>query len=243
MTPLRIFIGYDSREPLALEVCAFSISRRASAPVSFTPLNVNHLKSIYTRGPNGTTEFSLTRFLVPYLSGYEGVSIFMDCDFLVRCDIYEVLKAAEPAASVSICPHDYTPRAGLKATGVQTTYPRKNWSSLMVFNNAVCRKLTPEYVNTASPTDLHRLAWTSLYGVLPLDFNWLVGEYAPNPNARILHYTLGTPCFSAYRQSDHADLWFEELAAMNRPLEHWIRDNGPDELAHLAGYPLPSELF
>src|SRR6476469_10822114 len=91
VTPLRIFIGFDSREPIALSVCAHSIQRRSSGPVTIIPLNVNHLRGVYTRGPNGTTEFSLTRFLVPYLSNYEGVSIFMDCDMLVQCDMYEVL--------------------------------------------------------------------------------------------------------------------------------------------------------
>jgi hypothetical protein len=135
MTPLRIFIGYDSREPIALSVAAHSISRRASGPVTFIPLALPHLKGIYTREPNGTTEFSLTRFLVPYLSGYEGVSIFMDCDFLVKCDIYEVLEHIDLASDVSVCQHDYTPREGLKATGVQTIYARKNWSSFMVFLN------------------------------------------------------------------------------------------------------------
>lgn len=250
MTPLRIFIGYDSREPLALEVCAHSINHRSSGPVSITPLNVNHLKGLYTRGPNGTTEFSLTRFLVPYLSDYRGVSIFMDCDMLVRCDIWDLAgDFMEPSngrqslmedAAVWCCQHDYAPRKGLKATGAQTTYPRKNWSSFMLFENAACRMLTPDYVNTASPADLHRMVWAEdRIGALPLDFNWLVGEYEPNPDARILHYTLGTPCFPAYRQSDQADLWFEELAAMNQPLDHWIRDVDAADLARAAGYPVP----
>ena len=157
---------------------------------------------------------------------------------LVRCDLHDVLAYVSHVDDVAVCQHDYTPKDALKATGLQTIYPRKNWSSLMVFNNAACRALTPEYVNAASPADLHRFAWAHGVGSLPLDFNWLVGEYAPNPNARILHYTLGTPCFDAYRHCDHADLWFEELAAMNQPLEHWIRDESPDALARLAGYPV-----
>jgi hypothetical protein len=247
--PLRIFIGYDSREPLALEVCAHSINRRASRPVTICPLNVQHLGALYTRGPNGTTEFSLTRFLVPYLSNYEGVSIFMDCDMLVRCDIAEVLhyvyggdnyrdSQARPTAAAYCCQHDYIPKDAVKATGQQTTYPKKNWSSFMVFNNAQCQALTPDYVNTASPADLHRMTWADSVGSLPLDFNWLVGEYEPNQDARILHYTLGTPCFQAYRQSDHADLWFAELAHMNTPLDHWMREER-FACAQAAGYPVP----
>lgn len=241
--PLRVFIGYDSREPIALQVCAHSINRRASGPVSIVPLNLNHLKSIYTRGPNGTTEFSLSRFLVPYLSDYQGVSLFMDCDMLVRCDLYEVLEHIDPWMAVSVCQHDYVPKAGLKATGVQTTYPRKNWSSFMVFDNRLCGAMTPEYVNAASPADLHRLVWAGdRVGAIPLDFNWLVGEYDPNPSARILHYTLGTPCFPAYKDSDHAAEWWAEYAHMNQPIDAWIAEQ-PYAAAVAAGYPVPPRTF
>lgn len=262
--PLRICIGYDSREPLALEVLAHSIIARASGPVSIIPVAKHHLRGVYTReDPGGTTEFSLTRFLTPYLCGYEGWGIFMDCDMLVRTDIYEVLPLAAGDKALWCCPHEYQPKAGLKATGVQTAYPRKNWSSFFVFDASKCKQLTPEYVNTASPADLHRFAWLPTrkaspalglelpieqqetycpgLGFLPLEWNWLVGEYAPNPQAKILHYTLGTPCFRDYRQSDHADLWYAELAAMNRPLDHWIREEEPYALAKAAGYPPPRQ--
>jgi hypothetical protein len=245
-TPLRICIGYDSREPLALQVLAHSILARASGPVSIIPIAKNHLRGVYTReDPGGTTEFSLTRFLSPYLCGYSGVGLFMDCDMLCLTDIYKVLDEVNEdydgtlTKAAWVCPHDYQPKAGLKATGVQTAYPMKNWSSFMVFEARKCRELTPEYVNTASPADLHRFRWLEgidAVGALPLEWNWLVGEYEPNPNAKILHYTLGTPCFADYRRSDHADLWFAELAAMNRPLTHWIRDEGPGSIAKAAGY-------
>lgn len=235
MTPLRICIGYDSREPLALEVCAHSIIRRASGPVSIIPVAKNHLRGVYTREDTaGTTEFSLTRFLAPYLCGYQGLGLFMDCDMLVQADIYEAVLAGiatdeANAKAVWCCQHDYVPKMQAKATGAQTAYPRKNWSSFFVFDAGLCTALTPEYVNTASPADLHRFAWLDDddIGSLPLEWNWLVGEYPPNASAKILHYTLGTPCFADYRQSDHADLWFAELAAMNRPLDAWIRDEYP----------------
>jgi hypothetical protein len=249
MMPLRVFIGYDAREPLALEVCAFSINRRASAPVSIIPLNVNHLKGIYTRGANGTTAFSLTRFLVPYLSGFEGMSIFCDCDMLVQTDIYDVFKWIEQCEdyrdykgfgrpAVWACQHNYVPKDCAKATGMQSNYPRKNWSSFMVFDNARCDTLTPDYVNSATPQQLHRFEWTTDVGALPLDWNWLVGEYEPNPDARNLHFTLGTPCFNGFRESDHADLWFAEYEAMNVPLV--VPSYGePYAVAAAAGYPVP----
>jgi hypothetical protein len=249
--PLRVFIGYDSREPIALEVCAFSISQRTSGPVAFIPLALNHLKGIYTREPNGTTEFSLSRFLVPYLSGYEGVSIFMDCDMLAQCNIYDAMDTiladleqidANPdllPPAVWCCQHDYAPKDVPKVTGEQTSYPRKNWSSFMVFNNLSCKALTPEYVNTASPADLHRMVWADeRIGSLPLEYNWLVGEYPHNSRAKILHYTLGTPCFSDYRDCDHAGEWWREYAKMSAPIDAWIAHE-PYAVARIAGYPVP----
>jgi hypothetical protein len=111
----------------------------------------------------------------------------------------------------------------------------------MVFVNANCRALTPEYVNTASPSDLHRFAWTSddTIGELDPKWNWLVGEFEKNPDARVLHYTLGTPCFLQYRDCDHAEEWFAELQAMNAPLEWWIKDTnwGQKRPPRLEDYP------
>ena len=99
---------------------------------------------------------------------------------------------------------------------VQTKYVRKNWSSLMLFNNERCRALTPEYVNTASGLDLHRFAWIddALIGSLPLEWNWLVGEYDYNPAAKIVHFTLGGPYFDEYRNCDYAEEWFAERRQM-----------------------------
>ena len=254
MIPLRIFIGYDPREAVAYHVLAHSIIRRASRPVSITPLALDHLRGIYTRerDPRQSTDFTYTRFLVPHLSGYEGVSIYMDCDMLCRTDLWELhdtiwWKASDlrevglDTPATWVVQHDYVPRGlryvspschvcqsgreeahaclpdarlvGTKMDGlVQTAYPRKNWSSLMVFNNARCRVLTPEYVARASGMDLHRFAWLrdEEIGALPLTWNWLVGEYAPNPDARLLHYTLGGPWFEDTRDCDHAEEWLAE---------------------------------
>lgn len=225
--PLRIFIGYDSREPVAYHVLAHSILRRSSVPVAIAPMALNLLNGIYSRqrGPTESTEFSLTRFLVPYLSGYQGISLFMDSDMLCLADVAELCEpfgyrryAAEWA--VKVCRHEYTPKTATKFLGQpQTAYPRKNWSSFMVFNNVRCQPLSPEYVNRASGLELHRFQWTAdnLIASLPLEWNWLVGEYDPNPQAKILHYTLGGPWFEPTRSCDHADLWFQELKHMVAP--------------------------
>ena len=218
---LNVYIGYDPKESVAFYTLAHSILRRASIPVAIAPLMRSQLKGIYTRerGPTESTEFSLTRFLVPYLSGYSGWSVFMDCDMLCLTDIAELAAQIErqPDKAVLVCKHDYVPRTERKFLGqLQTKYPRKNWSSLMVFNNARCRALSPAYVNTAAGLELHRFAWTedASIGEIPLEWNWLVGEYAPSARAKIVHYTLGGPYFDDYRDCDYAAEWLAEFESM-----------------------------
>ena len=222
MRPAQIFIGYDSKEPVAYHVLAHSILRRASIPVSIAPLALGQLGGLYTRprGPLESTEFSLTRFLVPYLSGYVGHSLFLDCDMLCLVDIAELftLVEAQPFLAVSVCPHEYTPKGDVKFLNQpQTAYPRKNWSSLMLFDNKACQQLTPDYVNTATGLELHRFAWCpdNRIGALGLEWNYLVDEenQAMAP-PKLLHYTRGGPWFPAYQTCSYADLWFTELALM-----------------------------
>lgn len=222
---LTVYIGWDSREPAAAAVLAHSILTRASKPVWLMPLTLKSVSHVYTRvrGPYEATEFSLTRFLVPYLSGYQGYSLFVDCDMLCQADIYDLLLfvMADPEKAVHVCQHDYVPKSVEKMDGqIQTAYPRKNWSSLMLMDNAKCKALTPAYVNTASPADLHRFAWLQdeQIGALPLSWNWLIGEYPKNATAQMLHFTNGLPWLDAYRNCDHADRWFDELSRMLDPI-------------------------
>jgi hypothetical protein len=230
MTPLRIFIGYDSREPAAYHVLCHSLLRHASSPISITPLVQSQLRAqglyLRKRDRSESTEFSLTRYLVPYLSGYSGLSIFIDCDMLCQADIHELLFYVEQVRNkaVYVCQHEYTPKTETKMEGqVQSVYPKKNWSSLMVFRNTYCRDLTPDVVNRAAPSYLHQFNWIpeQWVGSLPLSWNWLVGEYATKPDAKMLHYTLGGPWFRDYQFCDHAQVWFDEvdraMPSMNVP--------------------------
>jgi hypothetical protein len=220
---MNIYIGYDPRESVAFHTLAHSILRRASAPISIAPLVQSQLGHVYrrTRGPTESTEFSLTRFLVPELSAFTGWSLFMDCDMLCRVDIAALMKETERQAdkAVLVCKHDYIPKTPRKFLDqVQTRYSRKNWSSVMIFNNARCRALSADYVNSASGLDLHRFAWIddNAIGQLPLEWNWLVGEYAYNPAAKIVHFTIGGPYFAAYRDCDYAGEWFAEFDSMRQ---------------------------
>ncbi len=223
---LKVFIGYDRREPIAFHVLASSILRRASLPIAIVPLTRESVQRIYTRprGPAEATEFSLTRFLVPALSQFEGISLFMDCDMVVQVDLLDLWLEllAQPGKAVWCCQHDYVPQALRKFDGhEQTRYPRKNWSSFMAFDCAKCTALTPAYVNTATGLALHRLHWTTddQIGALPLTWNHLVGEYPATPEAHVLHYTNGTPCFDGYAQCDQADVWWREYAAALAPVQ------------------------
>lgn len=224
MHPLRIFIGYDTKETVAYHVLAHSILRHASGPVSIIPLVQSQLRTMgyYTRqrGATESTEFSMTRFLVPFLCDYAGYAVFFDCDMLCQGNVYDLLTRvqADTPRAVWCAQHDYVPKTATKFLGqAQTAYPRKNWSSAMVFDAAACRTLTPDYVNTATGLDLHRMTWAGgdeQIGHLPLSWNWLVGEYEPRPDAQCLHYTLGTPCFADYATCEHSDRWWEEYERM-----------------------------
>jgi hypothetical protein len=220
---LQVYIGYDPREEIAFHVLEHSIMERCSAPVSIAPLDKRKLLQIYkrARGPTESTEFALTRFLVPLLSDFRGWSLFMDCDMLCRADIAELFAhtQSQPDKAVLVCQHDYVPKGSRKFLNqVQTAYPRKNWSSLMLFNNERCRALSADYVNAASGLELHRFAWTddALIGSLPLEWNWLVDEYAYRADAKIVHFTRGGPWFPEFEGVDYADEWRGERDAMGR---------------------------
>lgn len=218
---LDVFVGFDRQEVIAYHVLCQSILERSSRPVRFTPINLAALAEVFDRPAvaEQSTEFSFTRFLTPYLSGYEGWSLFMDCDMLVRADVAELFAMADDRYAVMVCQHEYTPRDRVKFLGhVQLPYAKKNWSSVMLLNNARCRALTPSYVSAASGLDLHRFNWLAdeaEVGSLPLEWNWLVGEYAYNPDARIAHFTRGGPYFAGYEACDYADEW---RAALERTL-------------------------
>lgn len=215
---IRIFIGYDPAESIAYHVLAQSIMDNASVPVSITPLHRGTLRAFYTRerGPLDSTEFSISRFMVPFLSDFMGWSVFMDCDMLVRGDVVELANymtlATRWTQSVQVVKHEYTPALETKFLGAQQTkYRRKNWSSVMIFNNPLCRSLTPEYVNNASGLDLHQFKWCSddAIGRIPKEWNYLVGEdgQVDPRTARLVHFTNGTPCFKEYANCEFADDW------------------------------------
>lgn len=217
---IQVFIGYDPREALAYDVLAHSIQARASETVSIAPLKLSELKTVLTRErhPLQSTDFSFSRFLTPYLSDYTGWSVFMDCDMLMRRDIAELWRLRDDRYAVMVVQHDHVPEESTKFLGEpQTSYEMKNWSSVMLFNNALCHALTPEYVNQASGLDLHQFAWLEnddLIGALPHEWNHLVGYDPPRPDTALVHFTLGGPYFPEHADCEFADEWHAEQEAM-----------------------------
>lgn len=217
----KIFVGYDSREDIAWEVCRHSLHRHASGDLSVIPIRQESLRELglYTRPTDlgASTEFSITRFLTPYLAAQSGWVLFCDCDFLFTVDITQVFEGLDPSKAVYCVQHDYVPAHAVKMDGKQQlAYPRKNWSSFMIFNceHPEVQALTPSIVNTAPPAYLHRFEWlrdNNSIGALDLDWNFLVGEYPkPQKTPRVLHYTVGGPWFEDWRNCDYADLWLHE---------------------------------
>ncbi len=218
---VRVFIGYDTKEIAAYHALCQSIIDRSSVPVSFVPIALDHLSGIFTRERNSlqSTEFSFSRFLVPYLSDYQGWSLFMDCDMLFRDDIAKLWELRDDKYSVMCVQHDYQPKEDVKFLGqVQTKYEKKNWSSVMLFNNAKCKALSKDFVNTASGLELHQFKWLESddqIGSLPLKWNHLVGVYEKDEDAANVHYTEGGPYFTDYADCDYCEDWFAARDRMN----------------------------
>lgn len=228
MEQVRVFIGYDFAEAVAYHTLCHSIITRSSLPVSITPIMLSQLKGVLTRerDPLQSNDFAFSRWLVPYLCGYEGWAIFMDCDMLVQDDIAKLWALRNPNYAVQVVKHTHTPATDKKYLGtIQTSYEKKNWSSVMLMNCSECTALTPEYVNTAHGLDLHQFKWlegANRIGGLPVRWNYLVDYCAPRGDNLIsnLHYTEGGPYFDAYRDCSYADNWWREYKEMRHCKEY-----------------------
>jgi hypothetical protein len=218
--PIRVFIGFDPREDVAFSVLAHSIQRNASQPVSITPVMLSQLGDVYRRprNPLQSTEFSFSRFLTPYLCGYEGWAVFMDCDMLMLEDVAKLWALRDERHAVQVVKHVHVPKEEVKFLGaVQTKYEKKNWSSVMLMNCARCRALTPDYVNQASGLELHQFKWLAddgLIGEIPSRWNHLVGYDAPRRDAALVHYTIGGPYFQEYAGCEYGAEWRRERDMM-----------------------------
>jgi len=221
---MKIFVGYDTREDIAYQVCEYSIYKHSDS-AEVIPLNQNILRQDkwYWRGEDklASTEFTFTRFLVPALANYEGWALFCDSDIVFLRDVKELFDQADPKYAVMCVQHDYTPKEGTKMDGQkQTIYPRKNWSSVMLFNcgHPSNAKLTMDLVNDPEINGayLRRFSWLKDEEIGELDHTWnyLVGVYDDIETPKLIHYTEGGPWFENYRDCEFAGLWKDELYDM-----------------------------
>ena len=211
--PIKLVIGFDQRESVAYHTFCQSIIEHASAPLTFIPLAINSLKEYKEVHVDGSNDFIYSRFLTPYLNNFEGWAIFADGDMICQADIKELWNLRDESKALLVVKHNYETKVSKKYLGNKNeNYPRKNWSSLILWNcsHPKHRILTPEFIAKQPGSYLHRFSWLddSDIGELPKEWNWLAIEYPENKNAKLIHYTLGTPCFKEYKDSEMASIWY-----------------------------------
>ena len=178
------FIRYDSKEDIAYRVCKQSLKNKASIDIKVIALKQYELRSkgLYYRNtdPLASTEFTYTRFLIPALMNYNGWAVFCDCDLLFLTDVSLLFNNLSEEKALYCVKHDYSPTEKHKMDGKkQTLYPRKNWSSFIVFNcsHPSNKILTVDLANKESGSYLHQFKWLkdSEIGSLDERWNWLEG--------------------------------------------------------------------
>ncbi len=211
---INIVVGFDQRESVAYHTFTQSIIENSSLPVSFIPLAINTLKGYQETHQDKSNDFVYSRFLTPYLHNFKGWAIFADGDMICQADIKELWDLRDESKALLVVKHNYKTKAHQKYLGnINENYPRKNWSSVILWNCAhpKHRVLTPDFIASQTGKFLHRFFWLddNDIGELPPEWNWLAIEYPENKNAKLIHYTLGTPCFKDYKNTEMADIWNE----------------------------------
>jgi len=222
--PLKIFIGYDGREAVVYHTMVNSIIRRSSVPVSFTPLALNNFSNYTETHTDGSNQFIYSRFLTPYLAGYDGWALFVDGDMVVLEDIKELFDLCDDSKAVMVVKHDYKTKIKEKYLGSKNEdYPRKNWSSVVLWNcgHPKNRQVTPEFIMSSTGAELHRFTWLDddEIGELPIEWNYLGNEYPVIAKPNLVHYTLGGPNFVEFATCDYAAEWHREHMLMDFSLQ------------------------
>lgn len=224
---IRVFIGYDSREAVAYHVCANRINRQAKRPVAITPLALHNQHEYRETHADGINQFIYSRFLLPHLTDYTGCALFVDGDMVVRDDISQLWDLRDESKAVMSVQNDYKAKAHGKHLGSKNQdYPRKNWSSVLLWNcgHPANHVVTQAFVEAGTGAQLHRFTWLTddLVGALPKVWNWLPQELGANPDAKLLHWTLGTLCFHEYADDSMVAEWHRErLLADYSPLRRY----------------------
>jgi lipopolysaccharide biosynthesis glycosyltransferase len=221
---ITIVVGFDHRESIAYHTFCHSILEKSSTPVQFIPLVQSSLKNYTEEHNDGSNSFIYSRFLTPYLCNFSGWAIYADGDMVCEADITELFNLRDESKAVQVVKHSYTTKKNTKYLGnINENYPRKNWSSLILWNcsHLSNKILTPDFVSKSNGAYLHRFSWLddNLIGELPIEWNWLAIEYPHNTKSKIIHYTLGTPCFRDYKFTEMAEYWHATFKRMNQVLD------------------------
>jgi lipopolysaccharide biosynthesis glycosyltransferase len=211
---INIVVGFDQRESVAYHTFTQSIIEKSSLPVAFIPLAINTLKDYAETHTDKSNDFVYSRFLTPYLYDFKGWAIFADGDMICQVDIKELWDLRDESKALLVVKHDYQTKAHQKYLGnINENYPRKNWSSVILWNCAHPKHkiLTPDFIANQTGKYLYRFSWLddADIGELPPEWNWLAIEYPENRKAKLIHYTLGTPCFKDYENTEMSDIWHQ----------------------------------
>ena len=217
---IKLAIGFDKREAVVFHTFVQSILTTATQPIQIMPLALQTISGYSETHSDSSNAFVYSRFLTPYLMGFNGFAIFLDGDMICNRDIAELWNLRDPAKAVQVAHHDYKTKQTTKYFGNKNeNYPRKNWSSVIIWNcsHHKNRILNPEFVEKQSGKFLHRFEWLEdgEIGSIPLEWNWLDIEYDVNQNAKLIHYTLGAPCFRQYRSSPMSKYWHDAYDELN----------------------------
>ena len=225
--PLNLYIGYDTKEKIASDVCEYSVKKNSSINLTVDLLikkNLEEKKLLY-RKDDKLIDLAITfsRFLVPFLNEYKGWAIFCDCDFLWTGDIKRLLDKKDEKYAVMCVQHDYNPKSEIKMDGrQQLMYPRKNWSSMVLWNcsHPANKKIDINMVNNETGKFLHRFGWLEdkLIGNLDYKWNWLVGWYEETSNNKpeAIHFTEGGPWFENYKNCEYSKIWSQYKEEMEK---------------------------
>jgi lipopolysaccharide biosynthesis glycosyltransferase len=204
---LRIFIGWDSRFPEPADVLRYSLIKYASIPLEIRYLKLGELGIDRIYDPLASTEFTYSRFLVPHLCDFRGKAVFMDNDMLALADVNELDELPMESCALRVVKHDYQPSTTVKMYGCpQTSYPRKNWSSLMIMDCAKLRLWTKQVVETQTGAYLHRFQDIPDHQIDEIPPSWNMLDVM-DKSTKLIHYTGGGPWFPQYADHPHAGVW------------------------------------
>ena len=224
LNKITIVVGFDQREAIAYHAFCQSILEKSTIPVQFIPLASNSLYFYTENHHDGSNSFIYSRFLTPFICEFKGLAVYADGDMICNADISELADLFDTSKAVQLVKHEYKTKRSIKYFGNDNkNYPRKNWSSMVVFNcqHPANRVLTPQFIQEHDGVFLHRFQWLhdDEIGELDITWNYLAIEYKSRNDAKLVHYTLGTPCLVDFKEAEMSDIWWKTYSRVIEGLD------------------------